>query len=45
MVIKKANIKVFHGIKNAMESEVQKAGIYTEDDVVKFVKCIKRNLK
>ena len=45
VVIENANIKVFHDIKNAMEGEAQKAGIYTEDDVVKLVKGIRRNLK
>lgn len=45
VVIENANIKVFHDIKNAMEGEAQKAGIYTEDDVAKLVKDIRRNLK
>ena len=45
VVIENANIKVFHDIKNAMENEAEKAGIYTEDDVVKLIKDIRRNLK
>ena len=45
VVIENANIKVFHDIKNAMEGEAQKAGIYTEDDVAKLVKDIRINLK
>ena len=40
VVIENANIKVFHDIQNAMKGEAEKAGIYTEDDVVKLVKDI-----
>ena len=45
VVIENANIKVFHDIQNAMKGEAEKAGIYTEDDVVKLVKDIRRKSK
>ena len=45
VVIENANIKVFHDIQNAMNGEAEKAGIYTEDDVVKLVKDIRRKSK
>ena len=45
VVIENANIKVFHDIQNAMKGEAEKAGIYTEDDVVKVIKDIRRKKK
>ena len=45
VVIENANIKVFHDIQNAMKGEAEKAGIYTENDVVKLVKDIRRKSK
>ena len=45
VVIENANIKVFHDIQNAMKGEAEKAGIYTENDVVKLVKDIRRKKK
>ena len=45
VVIENANIKVFHDIQNAMKGEAEKAGLYTEEDVVKLVRDIRRRCK
>lgn len=44
VIIENANVSAFHNIKKAMEGEAEKAGIYTDDDVLKFVKDIRGNI-
>ena len=41
VIIENANVKAFHDIKTAMEGEAERAGIYTDDDVIKLVKEIR----
>lgn len=43
VIIENANVKAFHDIKIAMEGEAEKAGIYTEDDVMKLIKDVRNN--
>lgn len=45
VVIENANVKAFHDIKHAMEGEAKKAGIHTEDDVLKLIKSIRKSKK
>lgn len=44
VIIENANVSAFHNIKKAMEGEAEKAGIYTDDDVLKLVKDIRGNI-
>lgn len=44
VIIENANVSAFHNIKKAMEGEAKKAGIYTDDDVLKLVKDIRGNI-
>lgn len=45
VIIENANVNAFHNIKRAMEGEAEKAGIYTDDDVLKLVKEVRGNKK
>ena len=41
IIIENANVNAFHSIRKAMEGEAEKAGIYSDEDVLRIVKEIR----
>ena len=42
IIIENANVNAFHNIKRVMEGEAEKAGIYSDEDIMKIIKEIRK---